>query len=192
MPTAIDYFCGSRVPVGRALAWCGWAVVAKDRSLEEATDLTDEKEASEVRSRHLEYDAAMIAAPCGSMSRVREVNLQKRGCNVRSPPLRNAQYPRGLPGLSAADQQKVDEGNLCADLAWELAGQSLQAESAGELHAMVMESPDRSWHWAQAGAVKAREYESWAETPYAACALMGARSKKEKLGSNVEEIKLIK
>ena len=54
-----------------------------------------------------------VATPCSSFSRARE-----RGGGPSA--LRSDDFPKGVPGLTAADQTKVEEGNKLANLSAEI------------------------------------------------------------------------
>jgi hypothetical protein len=64
-----------------------------------------------------------FAPPCGTASKAREkpvpLKLRKQGAPAPRP-LRSQQYPRGLPGLSTVEQQRVDSANTIYELVIQL------------------------------------------------------------------------
>ena len=85
------------------------------------------------------------APPCGTCSRARERRLKRavRRLGVKEPsPLRNAQFPHGLPTLQGTDLKRVTLANrIYANIATVLS----QAIIAGAY--VSVENPTRSWMW---------------------------------------------
>ena len=63
-------------------------------------------------------DAAMLAPPCGTSSRAREIPIiDKKGWRRPAPrPLRSQNWPDGVPSLKGLDAMKVRLANSCIDL----------------------------------------------------------------------------
>ena len=81
--------------------------------------------------------AAHFAPPCGTCSRAREIYIP--GGPV---PLRNEEYPLGLPGLSGTDKQRVDQANAVYDAIFRIISELLAANAL-----ITVENPDRSLYW---------------------------------------------
>ena len=101
----MDLFSGLRAPVAAALAWCGWKVTAVDILLDKRMDLADLSFQAEIRPVIRQADAAFWAPDCATFTRARERPIP----SVRHAPrpLRSAQMPRGLLGVSLAEQRQV-------------------------------------------------------------------------------------
>ena len=80
------------------------------------------------------------AVPCGTCSRAREIPLASG--KPGPPPLRNAAFVRGIPGLSAINQLRVDKANLIYD-------NNIAIFRAASRHQclMAVENPGNSWLW---------------------------------------------
>ena len=85
------------------------------------------------------------ALPCGTGSRARErpipLALRKRGAPAPRP-LRDAQYPLGLPGLTAFEVAKVRSANLLAAFTIQVFAVSRQWNAI-----FTIENPKNSWMW---------------------------------------------
>ncbi len=58
-----------------------------------------------------------FAPPCGTCSRAR---LIQNGDQYMPPPLRNDQYPNGLPWLTKEQQERIDKANELYRITWDL------------------------------------------------------------------------
>eukprot|EP00435_Cladocopium_sp_Y103_P066370 s704_g28.t1 len=90
--------------------------------------------------------AIHLGLPCGTSSRAREVPIPRalKATGVpEPPPLRSAEYPLGLPGLSPHHQRRVDSANQLYRLAVEII---LWCDQHGII--ISLENPANSWLWA--------------------------------------------
>lgn len=90
--------------------------------------------------------AVHLGLPCGTSSRARErpisSTLKAQGV-PQPPPLRSAQYPLGLPGLSTFHAAKVESANKLYALAIQIL---VFCATAGVV--LSIENPATSWLWA--------------------------------------------
>ena len=92
------------------------------------------------------YLAGIHAAPpCGTCSRAREIPVWgPNGQNVGPPPLRSADHPEGLPGLSGVNLERVSQANAL----YENLADCIRWVRCHKPHAMiVVENPANSWFW---------------------------------------------
>ena len=86
-----------------------------------------------------------LGLPCGTGSRAREIKLPAHLLRSGAPqprPLRDATYLLGLPGLSSAEQAKVDAANeLCRFVV------SLLLDAYAKGWTVTIENPVNSWMW---------------------------------------------
>ncbi len=94
----------------------------------------------------LKPTALHAGVACGTSSRAREKELPdhllKRGA-PRPVPLRDDQFPLGLPNLSPFNKQKVEAANVLYKLVFELILYSFRKQMT-----LSVENPWRSWLWA--------------------------------------------
>ena len=90
-------------------------------------------------------DAIMMAPPCGTSSRARNIPVKKHLLKMGAPhprPLRSDRFPDGLPHLRGISKLRVEQANLlyrfCAEVAW-------LADSCGAL--FQIENPLNSFMW---------------------------------------------
>ena len=95
------------------MAWMGWKVEAVDWYLGSGMDMLRKEKRQKYLDYTKEYDAVLIATPCGSHTRVRERPIP--GHPNPPVPLRDAQNVRGKPGLSESDERFVQEGDILTD-----------------------------------------------------------------------------
>eukprot|EP00435_Cladocopium_sp_Y103_P001953 s3084_g1.t1 len=121
-PYFLDIFCGT-AGVAAALKRYGAEalgidhVIKKNRMKGPAVrmDLTSLESQdlvlTEIRSGKV--SGVMLAPPCGTSSRAREIPIKnRRGKTVRGPPpLRSTAYPQGLPGLTGTNKVRVQQAN---------------------------------------------------------------------------------
>jgi hypothetical protein len=128
----------------------------------------------------------MWAVPCSTFSRAREKRLISSS-DGGPPPLRSDAYPKGLPGLSPQQQQRVDTDTQLALRALQWANDSLQAEESLSTLSLL-ENPRRSLFW-QLGEYKALgASEGWFEAAYDACCFLSNRKKAQTLAANTDII----
>ena len=84
-------------------------------------------------------DIVAAAPPCGTASRAREIPLPDGTGPV---PLRNAEFPRGIPGLSDFNQHKVHKANQVYDNVFLLLSATLDQGKG-----ILVENPANSWMW---------------------------------------------
>ena len=182
-PVAFDMFCGPNAPISLALRWCGWRVTSVDLLYGTHCDL-GVPENQQRYSKELEAaDATFWAPACETLTRARERPIPGHPNPPR--PLRSAAYVRGLSGLAVKDQERVQKANKFIDFMWHEVRQGAETGQAE-----VVENPTRSWLWNFDGA-KNMQTKDWMMVEYCACVWMGAREKRETLGTNVVEMKQI-
>ena len=130
-----------------------------------------------------ETDFIAAAMDCSTKSRAREILRKFNDGRPAPQPLRSADQPLGLPGLSVKGQARVDTDN--AACGWMLTQLQKHAEGGG---ASVRENPWRSLHWYLPQEQAMMESGLWKDTQYSACVFAGARSKLQCLRHNVQEI----
>lgn len=82
----------------------------------------------------------LAAVPCGTASRAREVRMSAKHHGPK--PLRSAEFPRELQGLTPVDAMRVSKANAIYDNVAALIDVALR------FHAMVIvENPRNSWLW---------------------------------------------
>jgi hypothetical protein len=89
--------------------------------------------------------AVHMAPPCGTSSRAREKPLPQHLVRQGVPqprPLRNAAWPKGLPGLTNSEQERVDAANELYDFCVMLALECFDRDIP-----FSIENPSRSWAW---------------------------------------------
>ena len=120
----------------------GLAVVAFDINYGEHFDLTMRQVYAELRKWIREGRARniAIASPCNSHSRARRAPAWSRFPRK----LRSDKAPYGISGLSAADQQVCDQGNLLSQRASKIIEECVRCGVAG-----VEENPRGSYLWQQ-------------------------------------------
>ena len=88
-------------------------------------------------------DGVMLAPPCGTSSRAREIPVFQSGKKRRAPqPLRNARYPNGLPTLRGLDALKVKLANKLYAFTRRVIDKCVRLGIP-----FVCENPLRSWMW---------------------------------------------
>lgn len=150
----VELFSGSG-NLSRALADSGFNVVAIDWHNRHqvsfapiALDLASDsgQEVMWMMVKTLKPDAIHAGVPHGTVSRAREKQIPHRLRAQGKPtpaPLRSAEWPLGLPNLSATDQKRVSQDNRLFYLVFELILYSVE-------HSILftVENPRRSWFWA--------------------------------------------
>ena len=153
-PFFVELFSGSG-NLSRALADSGFNVVAIDWHNRHqvsfapiALDLASDsgQEVMWMMVKTLKPDAIHAGVPHGTVSRARERQIPHRlraQGKPRPAPLRSAEWPLGLPNLSATDQKRVSQDNRLFYLVFELILYSVE-------HSILftVENPRRSWFWA--------------------------------------------
>jgi hypothetical protein len=89
--------------------------------------------------------AVHMAPPCGTSSRAREKPLPQHLTRQGVPqprPLRSAAWPKGLPGLTTSEQERVDAANELYDFCVMLALECFDRKIP-----FSIENPSRSWAW---------------------------------------------
>ena len=175
-------FSGPRAPVASALRWCGWQVIPVDWCWGDGHNLAD----PQVQQQHdgwLEQcDAQMWAPACDTLTRAREIAIPGHQCPPK--PLRKANFVRGVSGLSGELLRRVEEANSFIDYTWHHVELAVQRDTP-----VVVESPRDAWLWAFPQAIDLNKYDSWRFDDYDACAHLAARCKRQRLGSNVSELR---
>ena len=90
-------------------------------------------------------DACMLAPPCGTASRAREIPLSKKlreRCGMQPAPLRSTKYPMGLPTLRGTGRLKVETANRLYNFTRRVIDLCLQLDIP-----FICENPRRSLMW---------------------------------------------
>ena len=89
-------------------------------------------------------DAAMLAPPCGTSSRAREIPIiDKRGRKRPAPrPLRNQRWPDGVPSLRGLDAMKIRLANKLYAFSRKVIDKCCELGIP-----FICENPQRSWMW---------------------------------------------
>jgi len=88
-------------------------------------------------------DSVMLAPPCGTSSRAREIPVFQSGKKRRAPqPLRSARHPNGLPTLRGLDALKVKLANKLYAFTRKAIDKCVQLGIP-----FICENPLRSWMW---------------------------------------------
>ena len=89
-------------------------------------------------------DAVMLAPPCGTSSRAREIPIFQSGKKRKAPrPLRSNKWPDGLPHLRGLDATKVRLANKLYQFTRKVIDKCLLLDVP-----FICENPQRSWMWA--------------------------------------------
>ena len=133
-------------------------------------DLT--KESSWVTLRHIVQNCLVIAVhmapPCGTCSRAREIKLSNTWHGPQ--PLRNEQYPYGVPNMSSKDKLRVDLANTLYMHMCDFCNFLNRTQVP-----WTMENPTNSWLW-QLPCMQQLVRDSFFTT-FHSCAYGGARYK---------------
>ena len=181
IPKAWDLMCGKNAPVTSALRKCGWSVEAYDWELSRDHDLTSPQLQKRLLNEKDNVDAVMKAMECSTLSRARDIPIP--GHPNAPPPLRSHEKPMGLEGLSRKDDVRVEVANSLIKFMATLADQVADAGGA-----VVGENPQNSWYWTILELIRKFDGAKWYDTLYAACAMGGARHKRQKIRHNVREV----
>ncbi len=185
MPIALDCMCGPNAPWSRALEWCGWSTRPRDWLIDPAHDLSSPKLQSEIRAEIASVDALLWAMDCSTLTRARDRPIPGEA----HPPmrLRSSRYLTGLPVLQkpqhAALLQRVQHANSLVTFS----GSTLLQAVSKNL-AAIAENPRNSYYWEFPELVQFSAFEEVNDVDYMACALGGARAKKQRLRGNVSEV----
>ena len=182
-PRMLDLFSGPRAPLATAFRMCGWEATAVDLLIDPADDVSKPECQRRVARLIEESHFVSAAFDCSTKTRVREIPLTFDDGRPAPKPMRSADYPDGLPGLSARAESKVHADNCAAEMVLEELNK--HARNGG---ASIRENPDRSYHWQTSAEVKAMETGLWWDKRYSACVLQGARCKGQRLRHNVREV----
>lgn len=136
-----------------------------------------------------------IAMPCGTGSRARErpIPEAKRKMGVpQPPPLRSAEYPLGMPGLSAFHKAKVTSANQLLEFVVQLLLECWKQN----IHVML-ENPERSWIWAALTALVLRHnlpsfhkwYNELIDIDFDACEHGGLRPKSTRFKTSIAQLR---
>jgi len=180
-PKAVDIMCGRNMPVGRALMWCGWEVQGFDWARDPRHDMRSAAVRREILEAAAAADATVGAMDCSTLSRARERPILGHAKAPR--PLRDAQHPEGLPGLTEHEGQRVKEANDIVYFFGELGRRATEAGAA-----CVLENPLRAWFWVIRPIEQLLGLPGWEDFDYAACCFSGARAKRQRLRANVPEL----
>ena len=88
-------------------------------------------------------DGVMLAPPCGTSSRAREIPVFQTGKKRRAPkPLRSKRWPNGIPSLRGLDATKVKLANKLYAFTRRVIDVCMQKSIP-----FICENPQRSWMW---------------------------------------------
>ena len=170
-PLMMDLFSGPNAPLAKAFLWCGWRVLTPiDLAIDEEFDVTWPAAQQAILKWLPQVSLQAAAFDCSTKTRPRE----KRPGPM---PFRSETLPRGLPGLSARDQHRVDQGNLAADF-----GLAMQQWGASR------ENPLNSLHWFDPCERYVTSQSSWHDLVYDASVFMGARKNPQRIRHNLTEL----
>eukprot|EP00435_Cladocopium_sp_Y103_P024718 s1417_g6.t1 len=127
-----------------------------------------------------------MAPPCGTASRARDkpIPFRLRRLGVpQPPPLRSAQWPCGLPGLSGRNLQRVQLANMCYDAAAYI---FQIAHARGVI--VFIENPTGSYMWLVPSIAELFNLPGVFFTTFHVCMHGGERDKRTSLLHNCEEL----
>ena len=176
---------GANAPVAKALQWCGWDVMAYDWEISAEHDLGDKNLQQKLLAEVNGVDFWMVAMDCGTLSRARERPIPSHPNPPK--PLRSAEHPGGVPGLSQRDAERVRRANDLITFFCNLLTAASGCGSAG-----MLENPLRAWLWAIEEVQQLLKLPQWDDYDYWACALGGARAKGQRIRGNVSELTRIR
>ena len=107
-PLMADLMCGPNLPLTKAFLWCGWRTVSVDWLLDPAHDLSNPLRQKSLAGQLEETDFIAAAMDCSTKSRAREIPRKFNDGRPAPQPLRSADQPLKLPGLSVKDQARTD------------------------------------------------------------------------------------
>eukprot|EP00435_Cladocopium_sp_Y103_P004644 s2855_g1.t1 len=116
-----------------------------------------------------------LGLPCGTCSRAREIPINEY--DAGPPPLRNEQYPMGVPWMNARDAAKVRQANHLYERACQFVLQLLFM-----LHVVTIENPTDSWLWTLPCVAALYQYCFFVN--FHACMFGGKRKKRTSLLTN--------
>ena len=128
-------------------------------------------------------DLIWAASDCSTKSRCREIPSRIPG-KVLPPPLRSEEHPMGLPGLQGSDKERVTADNAAAEFV--LAELKLHQRRGG---GSGRENPANSLHWSTPTEIESFATGTWWDQLYETCSLQGARRKRQRIRSDIEEIR---
>ena len=108
-PVLLDVFSGVHAPLSKAFLWCQWEIITPiDIEIDQDLDVSRPAVRRAIQAVLPRVATIAGAMSCATKSRARE---KRPG----PPPLRSEEYPRGLPGLDAGQQARVDADNYSSD-----------------------------------------------------------------------------
>ena len=152
-PTVVEIFCG-HAGIASACRRAGFHTVAIDwkanrhRARQVVSQLDLSTDADHQKLFALLQDTAVVfvwlGPPCGTFTRSREIPLPKwtSADSANCRPLRNGDFPTGLPGLQVAEQAKVIKDNILARVCADVCSWCLRNGVE-----FAIENPRSSWFW---------------------------------------------
>ena len=153
IPLFVEIFAG-RGSLSKAVAQAGFSVLSIDHDSSKAVVPMVELDLTSPSGTAILWDVLQspslfgvhLGLPCGTASLARErpvsKELQAQGA-PNPPPLRSADFPLGVPGLSEYNQAKVSSANKLYALAIDII---LFCYQNGII--ISLENPSNSWLWA--------------------------------------------
>ena len=152
VPFLLELFCGSG-GLSAAFLRLGGEVLGVDRCLKPRSvkapcirlDLTRAEDQALILAEISRADVVWLAPPSDAGSRVRDLPVHSPkglGRNLKATPLRNAQYPEGLPHLSGVEGRRVRLANQLYMFSARVLELCVQLGKV-----CVLENPSRAWLW---------------------------------------------
>ena len=179
-PLMLDVLSGPRAPLAQAFQWLGWEVLTPlDILRDEDFDITNHSVLKAVGAWLPHLDFVSCAIECSTKSRAREIR-------PGPPPLRSPAHPRGLPGLSEDQADRVSRDNAASDA--QLALQECVRLRGG---AALRENPFNSMHWHDPVEAHLWDTGAYEDTVYHACVFHSERAKHQRLRHNIPQFRAL-
>ena len=178
-----DLLCGPNSPMAVAFAFCGWRTFSVDLKINPEDDVAQPGTQSRLHEQLQEAALIAVAYDCSTKSRIREIPRVFSDGRPAPQPLRTEEEPLGRWDLDEIDAARVAWDNAACDFLMDEV--SLCHDRGG---GTLQENPWRSLHWAlprQQQMIQSGEY--W-DLDYHACALQGARCKRQNIRHDIEEL----
>ena len=148
----LDIFCGT-AGVAAAFKACGGDALGIDHIIDKRrvkgpvskVDLTQQSGQDTILGwlRDGRVDAVMLAPPCGTASRAREIPIPHgKGLKRQPMPLRSDKFPMGIPSLKGVARQKVKAANRLYKFARKVIDVCVEKDIP-----VICENPRRSLMW---------------------------------------------
>ena len=182
-PLMADLLCGVNSPLAVAFAFCGWRTLSIDLKLSPDDDVAQPTTQARLHDQLQEAAIIAVAYDCSTKSRIREIPRTFSDGQPAPSPLRTEEEPLGRWDLDPVDAARVEWDNTACDF---LMDEVVQCHDRGG--GTLQENPGRSLHWflpRQIEMIQSGEY--W-DLEYHACALQGARCKRQIIRHDIWEL----